>query len=119
MSDVSKPQRKFLSVVLTTIMLMRGKVNFGNQSRYGELSEKTFSRQFRKPFDFAQFNCIGTEMSVNPHTTMIGAADRSHIAKSGEHTYGLDKFYNGTRSEVEKGLRISQLAVVDVVYNTA
>ena len=119
MSDVSKPQRKFLSVVLTTIMLMRGKVNFRNQSRYSELSEKTFSRQFRNPFDFAQFNSIGTEMCVNPHTTMIGAADCSHIAKSGEHTYGLGKFYNGTISEVGKGLGISQLAVVDIVYNTA
>jgi len=119
MSNVSKPQRKFVSVVLTTIMLMRGKVNFRNQSRYSELSEKTFSRQFRKPFDFAQFNSIGTKMSVNPHTPVIGVADCSHIAKSGEHTYGLDKFYNGTRSEVEKGLEISQLAVVDVVYNTA
>jgi hypothetical protein len=119
MSNVFKPQRKFISVVLTTIMLMRGKVNFRNQSRYSELSEKTFSRQFRKPFDFAQFNRIGTEMSVNPHTPMIGAADCSFIAKSGEHTYGLGKFYNGTRSEVEKGLEISQLAVVDVVYNTA
>jgi hypothetical protein len=119
MSNVFKPQRKFLSVVLTTIMLMRGKANFRNKSRYSELSEKTFSRQFRKPFDFAQFNSIGTEMCVNPHTTMIGAADCSHIAKSGKHTYGLDKFYNGTRSEVGKGLEISQLAVVDVVYNTA
>ncbi len=116
---VFKPQRKFVSVVLTTIMLMRGKVNFRNQSRYGGLSEKTFSRQFRKPFDFAQFNGIGTEMYVNPHTTKIAAADCSFVAKSGSHTYGLDKFYNGTRSEVEKGLEISQLAVVDVDYNTA
>jgi len=119
MSNIFKPQRKFVSVLLTTIMLMRGKVNFRNSSRYSELSEKTFSRQFRNPFDFAQFNSIGTEMSVNPHTTMIGATDCSFITKSGEHTYGLDKFYNGTRSKVEKGLEISHLAVVDVDYNTA
>ena len=119
MSNFSKPQRKFISVLLTTIMLMRGKVNFRNSSRYCELSEKTFSRQFRKPFDFARFNSIGTEMCVNPHTTMIGVADCSFVAKSGSHTYGLDKFYNGTRSDVEKGLEISHLAVVDVDYNTA
>jgi len=35
---------------------MRGKVNFRNMSRYSDLSEKTYSRQFRKPFDFADFN---------------------------------------------------------------
>jgi len=119
MSNIFKPQRKFIPILLTTVMLMRGRVNFRNLSRYSNLSEKTFSRQFRKPFDFAQFNGIGTEMFVNPHTLMIAAMDTSFVPKSGSHTYGLDKFYNGTHSKVEKGLEISQLAVVDVNYNTA
>ena len=119
MSNFFKPQRKFIAILLTTIALMRGKVNFRNSSRYSELSEKTFSRQFRTPFDFAQFNNIGISMVVNPHTFMIAASDCSFIPKSGRHTYGLAKFYNGTQSEAEKGLEISQLAVVDVDYNTA
>lgn len=119
MSNIFKPQRRFISVVLTTIMLMRGNVNFRNMSRYSLLSEKTFSRQFRNPFDFAQFNRMGTETVVSPHTTLIAATDCSFIPKSGNATYGLAMFYNGTRSEAEKGLEISQLAVVDVGYNTA
>jgi hypothetical protein len=119
MSNIFKPQHKFISVLLTTVMLMHGKVNFRNMSRYSSLCEKTFSRQFRNPFDFARFNMIGTEMSVTPQTLMIAAIDCSFIAKSGRHTYGLGKFYNGARSEAEKGLEISELAVVDVNYNTA
>jgi len=119
MSDFFKPQRKFIAILLTTIGLMRGKVNFRNSSRYSELSEKTFSRQFRTHFDSAQFDNIGISMVVNPHTFMIAVSDCSFIPKSGGHTYGLAEFYNGTQSEAEKGLEISQLAVADVDYNTA
>lgn len=119
MSDVFKPQRGFISVLLTSVMLMRGNVNFRNMSRYSGLSEKTFSRQFRKPSDFAEFNSIGIQMIVQPDTLMIAATDCSFIPKSGRDTYGLAKFYNGSRSQSEKGLEISELAVTDVNYNTA
>jgi len=119
MSNVFKPQRKFISVLLTTIMLIRGNVNFRNLSRYSVLSEKTFSRQFRNPFDFAQFNRIGTEIIVPAQALMVAAMDCSFIPKSGSHTYGLAKFYNGSRSQPEKGLEISELAVVDISCNTA
>jgi hypothetical protein len=119
MSDVFKPQRGFISVLLTTIMLMRGNVNFRSMSRYSGLSEKTFSRQFRKPSDFAESDSIGIQMIVKPDTLMIAAPDCSFIPKSGKDTYGLAKFYNGSRSQSEKGLEISELAVADVNYNTA
>jgi len=110
MSDVFKPQLKFIPVLLTTVMLMRGNVNFRNMSRYSTVCEKTFSRQFGKPFDFAQFNMIGTEMYVTPQTLMIAATDSSFIPESGNDTYGPGRFYNGSRSQTGKGLEISQPA---------
>jgi len=119
MSTIFKPQRKFIPVLLTTIMLMRGNVNFRNMSRYSRLSEKTFSRQFRNPSDFAEFNLIGTEMSVKPSALMIAATDTGFVPKSGSHTYGISTFYNGSCAKVGKGLEISVLAVTDVNYNTA
>jgi hypothetical protein len=119
MSNVFKPQRKFVSVLLTTIMLMRGKINYRNLSRYCDLSEKTFSRQFGNPFYFGEFNRIGTEMVVSPQSEQVAALDCSFVSESGKHTYGLAKFYNGSRSEAEKGLGISLLALADVTYNTA
>jgi hypothetical protein len=36
----------------------------------------------------------------------------------GKHTSGLDLFYNGSHSRVERGLEVSLLAVVDVVTQT-
>ena len=53
---ISKPQRKFLLTLFTTILVVRGKVNFRNLSRYSDLSEKTYSRQFAKAFDAISFN---------------------------------------------------------------
>lgn len=55
MSNVFKPQRMFLIVVLTTIMYLPGKANFRNLSRYSEWHEKTYSRGFRRSFDFVEF----------------------------------------------------------------
>lgn len=119
MSDIFKPRRRFISALLTTIMLMRGRVDFRNMSRYSLLSEKTFPRQFGNPSDFAGSDGIGIEMVVPPHTMMIAVTDFSFIPESGSHTYGLARFHNGIRSEVGKGLEISQLAVADVSCGTA
>lgn len=56
MLGVAKPQKKFLVTLFVTILLMRGKVNFRNLSRYSDLAEKTYARQFSHAFDFATFN---------------------------------------------------------------
>ena len=48
---------------------------------------------------------------------MILAVDCSFIHKSGQQTYGLDYFYNGSAAKAEKGLEISAMAVVDVTNN--
>ena len=44
---VGKPQKKFLVTLFLTILLMRGKVNFRNLSRYSDYCEKSYRRQFR------------------------------------------------------------------------
>jgi hypothetical protein len=56
MSNVYKPQRQFIIILLTTLMCFRGKVNFRNLSRYSDYNEKTYSRWFRRDFDFIEFN---------------------------------------------------------------
>ena len=54
--DIPKPQRDFLLTLYPTILTVRGKVNFRNLSRYSDLSEKTYSRQFAKEVDAIGFN---------------------------------------------------------------
>ena len=44
--SITKPQRQFLLMLFTTILALRGKVNFRNLSRYSGRSARTFPRQF-------------------------------------------------------------------------
>ncbi len=118
MTDVAKPQKKFLVTLILTILLMRGKVNFRNMGRYSDLNEKTYSRQFRKPFDFADFNKRLVEETVPSHHEKIAVMDCSFVPKSGKKTYGLGFFYDSSHDQAAKGLEISNLAVIDVTDNT-
>jgi len=119
MSNVYKPQRQFFLALMTTLMCFRGKANFRNLSRYSDYNEKTYSRWFRRDFDFVDFNKISLAEISNSDNTLIAAIDCSFVNKSGKQTYGLDKFYNGKQGKTETGLEISTLAIVDINYNTA
>jgi hypothetical protein len=119
MSNLTQPQRKFMWVLLPLLMCLRGRVNFRNLSRYSDYHEKTFSRWYRREFDFVEFNRLSLQSLNGAETTLIAATDCSFVPKSGKHTDGLGKFYNGVHGKAEKGLEISTLAVVNVTENTA
>ncbi len=51
-------------------------------------------------------------------SVMIVAIDCSFIPKSGKHTEGLSKFYNGSQGKAKKGLEISMIFVIDLEKNT-
>jgi hypothetical protein len=119
MSNVGKPQKKFLVLLFTTILLIKGKVNYLNLSRYSELSEKTYRRQFQQEFHFVEFNKQSIEKVVPATATQIFAQDASFLKKSGKQTYGIDWFFNGCASRPEKGLEISLISVIDLDANHA
>ncbi len=91
-----------------------GKVNFTNLSRYSNLSERTYRRQFSQPYAFISLNRALISAALTPQHFQVGVIDASFVPKSGKATYGLDKFYNGKASRAEQGLEISMIAVVDV-----
>lgn len=119
MSSISKHQRSFIFILLSTLMVFQGKATFRNLSRYSSLHEKTFSRWFRKDFDFTQFNQRMVLHELPTGNTLIGAVDASFISKSGKCTDGLGFFWNGSRQQSERGLEISSICVVDMQANTA
>jgi hypothetical protein len=82
------------------------------------LSEKTYSRQFRRRFDFADFNKRCIEETVPSKHEKISAMDCSFVSKSGKKTYGLGFFYDSSHDKAAKGLEVSNLAVIDVTDNT-
>jgi len=91
-----------------------GKVNFSNLSRYSNLSERTYRRQFTKNFDFTNFNAELIEEAISPKSRKIAAMDCSFITKSGKQSYGVDYYYNGSANKSEKGQEISVISIVDV-----
>jgi DDE superfamily endonuclease len=119
MPVVGRSQRKFLVLLFSTILALRGRVNFRNLSRYSDYSERTIARQFRRSFDWPDFHQRVMTTALHPQAEVISAQDASFIPKSGKQTFGLGHFFNGCAGRAERGLEISTLAVVDVTHRCA
>jgi len=119
MPALGQPQRKFLATLFVTILVLRGRVNFRNLSRYCDYSERTIARQFREPFDWPDFHQRVLMMALDPRSELVSAHDASFIPKSGKQPFGLGHFFNGCASRAERGLEMSTLAVVDVTRRCA
>ncbi len=112
LDNINKPQEKFLQILFATMLSVHSAINFLSLGRHSELSERTFRRQFRGDFDFPAFNRETIDQANCP-PPLAFAQDASFIPKSGKHTFGLDKFWNGAHSRVEKGLELSLIAILD------
>ena len=119
MPAVRQPQRKFLAVLLATMLALRGRVTGRNLSRYCAYSERPMARQFRATFDWPDFPPRVMTAALDPRSELISAQDASFIPKSGKQTFGLGHFFTGCASRAERGLEIATLAVVDVTRRCA
>ena len=119
MLGLGQPQRKCLATLFVTILVLRGRVNFRNLSRYCDYSERTIARQCREPFDWPDFHQRVLMRALDPRSELVSAQDASFIPQSGTQTFGLGHFFNGCTSRAERGLEISTLAVVDVTRRCA
>src|SRR3979490_2414130 len=109
MPGLGQPQRKFLATLCVTILVLRGRVNFRNLSRYCDYAERTIARQFREPFDWPDFHQRVLMTALAPHSDLVLAHAASFTPKRGKQTFGLGHFSNGGGSRAERGLEISTL----------
>lgn len=118
LDSLNKPQHKFLAVLFSTMLVVHSAINFLSLSRHCATSERTFRRGFRREFDFARLNLqiAARAACVAP---LAVALDASFIKKSGKHTSGLDKFWNGSVGRAQKGLEVSLIALIDTTANRA
>ena len=116
---LSKPRRKFVAALIATILAVRGRVNYRNLARYGQYCERSYARQFAQPFPWMEYHAQVIQRAVPASHRRIAAQDASFIPKSGKHTPGLDKFYNGCAGRPERGLEISAVVVVDLTQKGA
>ena len=100
-------------------MVVCGRANYTNLSRYSSLSERTFRRNLNKGIGFESINGHLIETHGSRSGGQILVVDATFHEKSGRHTPNLDRFYNGKSGQVEKGLEWSVVAVVDLEQNTA
>lgn len=120
MSNVSKPQKKFMMILITTIIGAYSKINFRSLSRLSGIAEKTFRRWFKAAFDFSEFNSKVIDKVVKQENDdVVAAFDQSFDSKAGKMTWGKDYFWNGCASKAEKGLELVLCAIIDLGKNTA
>jgi len=112
MPEVGKWQRVFIGVLFSTILLIQGRINFTTLGRHSDLHRKTFRRRFQQEFDFETFNmkCIDQRPIKGDLAAII---DTSFIRKSGKQTPGLAQFYDSCINKSQKGLEISEIALLD------
>jgi DDE superfamily endonuclease len=99
--------------------MLPGHATFRNMSRYSPYHERTFARWYGRNFDWVSLNQAAITESVPPEHDQALVMDASFVPKSGQHTSGLDRFWNGSHSRAEKGLALSPLAWLDITDNCA
>lgn len=114
---IKKPVAKFFIHIMALWLGMQCRYTFSNMSRWGGLSEKSYRNGFDRLFDWFNFNIRLVKQSCGKE--VLAVFDPSYIKKSGKKTYGLGKFWSGTRQRALKGLEIGCLAFVDVSSGTA
>jgi hypothetical protein len=119
LKQTKTPQRKFITHLLGLLLMIPGHATFRNMSRYSPYHERTFARWYDTPFDWVSFNKAAITEVIPPDHEQALIIDASFVPKSGKHTYGLDRFWNGSHSRTEKGLEISTLAWLDLTGNCA
>jgi hypothetical protein len=119
LAHLQRPQRKFLIHLMKLLLMLPGHVTFRNLSRYSPYHERTFARHFASAVDFVALNKAAIMRVVPPDHEQALVLDASFVPKSGKHTYGLARFWNGTQSRTEKGLELSALGWLDVTDNCA
>jgi hypothetical protein len=119
LKQTKKPQCKFIMHLLGLLLMLPGHATFRNLSRYSPYHERTFARWYGRDFDWSSLNKAVIAEVVPPEHDQALILDASFVPKSGKHTYGLDRFWNGSHSRAEKGLEISTLAWLDITDNCA
>ena len=119
LSQTKQPQRKLLTHLLGWLLMLPGHATFRNLSRYSSYDERTFARWYAQEFDFVSLNKAAITHVTPPEQEQALVIDASFVPKSGQKTYGLDRFWNGRHGRSDKGLEISALAWLDITANGA
>jgi hypothetical protein len=111
-SRINPWQRRFMLHLFSLWLAIRGRYNFTNLSRWGELGEDTYRQNFGRSFDWLAFN--STLVHEHLDSQRVIAFDPCFLPKSGKHTAGVDYFYSGCAGREQRGLEFCGMAAVDL-----
>lgn len=117
MSGIGKWQTEFLTKNFLLQFQVKGRHNYLNMSRYSEMNEGTFRKNYQEEFDFLTFCQILIDLFAGEEQIVV--FDPSYIFKSGKYTPGLGYFWSGCAGQNKRGLEIGGFACVDIEANTA
>ena len=119
LKQTKQPQYKFVTHLLGLMLMLPGHATFRHMSRYSPYHERTFARWYGRDLDWVSLNKGAITAVVPPEPDQAWVLDARFVPKSGKHTSGLDRFWNGSHNRAEKGLEISTLAWLDITDNCA
>ncbi len=117
MPNINKWQRDFLVHLFSTFLIVRGRYNFENLSRYGGLNECVYRSWYSKSFDFMEFNLILLDGLEKEERIVV--FDPSYLPKNGKKTAGLGYFWSGCAGSLKRGIEIGGFAAVGLDTQTA
>lgn len=110
--SLNKWRRDFLLEIFMLYLVIPGRINFTQMSRYNKSCEQRFRNQFKQTFDFMNYNASLIKPFVGSRTAI--SFDPSHIEKSGKKTPYLGSFWSGSDKCTKRGLEIAQIALIDI-----
>lgn len=115
--NITKWQRQFMQHLFKLLLVIRGRHNFENLSRYGHHNEATYRSWYARSFDFALFNSLLIDSL--PQEERVIAFDPSYLPKSGKHTAGMGYFWSGCANSTQYGLELAGFASIGLQTQTA
>ncbi len=116
-SQLNKVRRNFFLHIIILNLSLIGRFNFTNMARFGKYTAKTYGDNFARGFPFFSFNKAHIEIKKMKIKAIV--SDASFIKKSGNKTFGLGYYWDGSNSKSSKGLEIFSVGVVDIEENQA
>lgn len=114
--SVNKSTKKFINHILILFLSVKGRINFLQMERYGCLNELSYRNNFKKDFDFFEFN---SSLVATIDSNVIIGFDPSYLSKSGKSTYGVGYFWSGVANKAKWGNEIAGFAIIAPNLNTA
>jgi hypothetical protein len=115
--SINIARQRFMVHIFGLFLGIKGRINFLQLGRFGEMCEQSFRNQFEVPFAFLAFN---KNMILEHGSGQFAIAfDPSYISKTGKGTPGVGYFWSGTAAKTKWGLEIGGIAVVDIENHTA